>query len=57
MLVQIGGIYAEQGEKQEAIQRFTQARTLSTQLRLDPRDVQRIEHMLDHVREYTDTAR
>jgi len=37
LLVKIGSIYAAQGEKQEAIQKFTQARTLSVQLRLDPR--------------------
>ena len=55
ILVQISDIYAKQGEKKEAIRWFTQARMLSVQVRLDPRDVQRIEHMLDHVRVQTDT--
>ena len=55
ILSKIGDLYADHGEKREAIHWFAQARTLYVQHRLDPRDLQRIEDMLDHVRVRADT--
>lgn len=55
-LEKIGDLYAEQGDTKEARLWFTRAHTLAVQHRRDPRDIQRIERRLDHVRVNADTS-